>query len=89
MFKIGERTLNAKAFPAIVLSRRSYYRIIAADARAGTLIKNAFWQMRGQMLISSIAQIELRELDPKMRCSLSIAMGAILTCGALCRSYDF
>jgi hypothetical protein len=81
MLRIGERTLNAKASPAIVLSRHSYYR--DRWARGATFIKNAFWQIRGRMLISSIAQIELRELDPRMRCSFSIAMGAILPCGAL------
>jgi hypothetical protein len=39
--------------------------------------------MPGQMRILDTAQIALREVDQKMRCKLSIAMGAILPCKEL------
>jgi len=39
--------------------------------------------MPGQMRILDTAQIALREVGQKMRCKLSIAMGAILPCEEL------
>jgi hypothetical protein len=45
--------------------------------------------MRGQTLISNIAQIATPDVDQKMRCKFSVAKGSILPCGELGQRYGF